>query len=162
MSDLCAEIKRRLLVLYPEQHFEGASEEEIQALEAYAGGSLPTVYRGLLKEFGRSAGELFQGTIYSVSQEQRLRLRSLAESMLGRSRGNPTLPETAFVYLVFQDWVFFYFPLNEGDDPPVYAYIDSGRGLQQVGPSLSSYLRSSLDSIELSEHARRYPHPFQG
>jgi hypothetical protein len=70
MSDIASEIRLRLLALpgCGAEDFEGASRQEIQELEVYAGGQLPSIYKQFLKLCGRSAKELFRGSNYSVSQ----------------------------------------------------------------------------------------------
>ena len=69
MSNIASEIRGRLIALPEgrEQDLAGANDEEIQELETYAGGSLPSIYKQFLKQLGRSAGELFRGSDYSVS-----------------------------------------------------------------------------------------------
>jgi SMI1/KNR4 family protein SUKH-1 len=155
MSDTGFDIRRRLIALpeSSEQDLEGASEEEIRELEKYAGGPLPAVYKQFLKQLGRSAGELFRGSDYSVSQRFRLHLREHAEALLLRSNAPFVLPKTAFVFLMSQGYQFSFFYIGQGDDPGVYHYLEGDPLPRQLDATLSGYLLRCIEECE-----RRTPH----
>lgn len=119
--------------------FEGASPDQIAALEGALNRPLPRAYREFLAELGQSAGGFFpHGTIYQ------------AESILNeqpRARAAyPALPADAFVYAIHLGGAFDYFLLSETDDPAVYhveASSDSERTARRVG-SLSDTLVSQV------------------
>ena len=150
MPDFGYEIKQRLVALPTErdQKLEGASDEEIQALEQYAGGPFPSVYKQFLKSLGRSAGELLRGTEYSVTGRDRLRLREPAERLLQRKQSSFVLPDTAFVFLMSQGYQFSFFFMNQGNDPPVYHYHEGDGQPTQLASSLSNYLFKCIDACE--------------
>jgi hypothetical protein len=151
MADIASEIRQRLLALpsSSEQVLEGASDEEVEELEIYAGGKLPAVYKQFLKQLGRSAGELFRGSEYAVSQCFHLRLKEHAEELLRRSGASFILPQTAFVFLMSQGYQFAFFNLDQGDDPSVYHYFEDDRTPKLLGATLSGYF---LRCIEACEH----------
>lgn len=150
MSDIAVEIKRRLLALQAdsEQDLEGARDEEIQELERYAGGCLPSVYKQFLKQLGRSAGELLRGSEYSVSQRFHLHLREHAEELLVRCKAPFVLPRTAFVFLMSQGYQFSFFHIDRGDDPGVYHYLEGDPTPSLLDASLSGYLRRCIEACE--------------
>jgi hypothetical protein len=153
MPDIGSEIRQRLLALSSdrEQPLEGANDGEIEALEAYAGGALPVVYRQFLKQLGRSAGELLRGSEYAVSQEFHLRLREYAEELLRRNAAPFALPPTAFVFLMSQGYQFSFFNRNQGDDPSVYHYLEGDPAPRLLDATLSGYLRRCVEACERRE-----------
>jgi hypothetical protein len=148
MSDIAYEFRRRLTALPDSGDLEGASEEEIRELEKYAGGKLPSVYKQLLKKLGRSAGELFRGSDYSVRQPFHLRLKEHAEELLKRSKAPFVLPRTAFVFLMSQGYQFSFFHLDQGDDPEVYHYLEGEPTPRQMDATLSGYLLRCIEECE--------------
>lgn len=154
MPDIASEIRQRLLALSPagEQELEGASAEEIQELERYAGGQLPSVYKQFLKQLGRSAGELFRGSEYSVSQRFHLHLKEHAEALLSRSKASFSLPKATFIFLMSQGYQFAFFPIDQGDDPSIYYYLEGDPTPRQLSPTLSGYLLRCIDECERRNH----------
>ena len=125
-----------------------ANEEEIRQLEEYAGGSLPHVYREFLRQVGRSTGCLFRGSEGSLQSRFQLRMRAQAEGLLKRTHAAWTLPGDAFVFLMTQGYQFSYFRLSEGDDPPVYHYLEESEGATRLADHLSDYFRRCLEACE--------------
>jgi hypothetical protein len=150
VSDVGEEIRQRLLALPVTRpgDLEGATEDEARSLEEYAGGTLPLVYRQFLRHLGRSSGELFRGTECAIGQRSGLRLKRDAEQ-IARSGDPPfTLPPRAFVFLMSQGYQFSFFDAADGDDPPVYHYLEGEPRPKKLADSLSSYLRSSVEDCE--------------
>ena len=100
----------------------GCSTAEISEVEAHAGAQLPGSYRAFLASIGRGAGRFFGGTI--VFYPQVLSLRSAAEALLLEPAANLTLPSNAFVCAMHEGYLFYWFPLTEDNDPPVYRYLE--------------------------------------
>lgn len=142
------ELKQRVEALSAGTEFqlEGASEEEIQELEAYAGGPLPDVYKLFLKEMGHSAGKMFRGTDYSLTQRARLRFRKRAEELLEKT--SYRLSQTAFVFLMSQGYQFSYFHIDQGDDPSVYHFLQGNAEPTLLDQSLSNYLLRCVEAYE--------------
>ena len=156
MSNIPSEIRQRLLALpsAKDEEVEGARDEEIQELETYAGGRLPTVYKQFLKQLGRSAGGLFRGSDYAIGQRFNLRLKEHAEELLQRSKASFVLPRTAFVFLMAQGHQFAFFNLDQGDDPVVYHYLEGDLTSNQLDATLSGYLLRCLEAGEQREHRK--------
>jgi hypothetical protein len=53
------------------------------------------------------------------------------------------LPENAYVFHMHQGYTFDFFLLQEGDDPPVYYYLE-GESIEQIFPSFSEYINSAI------------------
>ncbi len=55
--------------------------------------------------------------------------------------------ENIFVFSYYgPNTVFWFFRLNEGDDPPVYAYGDDADGLEKMNDRLSDYIESQISA----------------
>lgn len=110
--------------------FEGASPEQIAALEGALTRPLPRAYHEFLAELGQSAGGFFpHGTIYQ------------AESILNeqpRARAAyPALPADAFVFAMHPGGAFEYFLLSETDDPTVY-HVEASSETERTPQRVSS------------------------
>lgn len=156
-SDVINELTHRLSLLPrsedgDEDRLVGAGEEEIRDLETELGIRLPEVYRRFLRAMGHSAGPLFVGSDYSLSQRHRLRLRKSAERVIERTGTDWQLPDDAFVFLMHHGYQFLFFRLREGDDPPVYRFSDADDAAVCIAPSMSEFLRSRMEEHERIVH----------
>lgn len=130
-----------------ENEIKGASLEEVQALSRHAGISLPSAYTAFLLAVGNGAGKFLQGSDVFLSA-----IRDLKKEAVNLLRENDEefiLPPDAFVFLMHQGYEFDYFIASEGDDPPVYQYVEGNGPPVKVWNSFSDFLRESIDS-----HAR--------
>lgn len=116
--------------------FVPCSKEEVQALENQLGQTLPAAYREFLLLMGRKAGGLFWGTNWLYEDLELM--QEDAVELMRHDKFPVILPPDAFVFLMHQRYQFMFFRLTEGDDPPVYYYIESD------------------DEISLKIHAPRY------
>ncbi len=68
-----------------------------------------------------------------------------AKSLLAEDEAGVTLGENAFVFLMHQGYEFLYFYLSEGDDRPVYQYVE-GIGMPMLAwKSFSDFLKDTID-----------------
>jgi len=124
---------------------QGCNENEIKELEEEIGHSLPIIYRKFLLDMGHHAGVLFQGTdiffrsIKGLTQE--------AKELLEENQEPFILPDDAFVFSMHQGYEFNYFKFSEGEDPPVYQYIEGEGNPKLAWNSFSSFL---LDGINIT------------
>ena len=67
-----------------------------------------------------------------------------AKSLLAEDEAGVTLGENAFVFLMHQGYEFLYFYLSEGDDRPVYQYVE-GIGMPMLAwKSFSDFLKDTI------------------
>ena len=153
MTSVADQIRHRLLALPSGEtsQLEGASKDEIDDLEAYAGCTLPAVYKDFLSHLGRSAGELLRGSDYSVSERFHLRLKEYAEKIVKLSTSSYTLPPSAFVFLMSQGYQFAFFHTDQGDDPSVYCFHEGDEKPQLIESQLSRYLVRCIEACEERE-----------
>jgi hypothetical protein len=127
---------------------KGCSEEEIIQLEGLVGDRLPDKYRNFLLASGHQAGKLFQGT--SIFFHDLKDLKREAENLLLENNESYTLPENSFVFSMHQGYEFKFFLLSDGDDPPIYQYVE-GSGKPEV--SWQSFRSFLIEEIEATAKA---------
>ena len=89
---------------------------------------------------GHNAGIFNRGSDYLY--KDLFNLTSLARKTL---RNSPfELPNNAFVIFSHQGYIFAYFMLSDGDDPPVYTYMEAEPEPKKWATSFSEYLAKSL------------------
>lgn len=108
-----------LAIVAPEQ-IQSCTETEVSLLEQRLQQPLPQAYREFLLWMGRGAGSFWQGS--HCFYENLLNLQKWAPSLLKENNFPKPLPKDAFVFWMHQGYMFAFFRLSEGNDPPVYAY----------------------------------------
>ena len=79
-----------------------------------------------------------------------LKLNNNEEGLIGLLQEDEsplTLPEKAFVFYGHQGYIYAFFKLNEGDNPPVYGYEEGyeGASFPKIADSLSSFYERYID-----------------
>ena len=100
---------------------KGCSDEEVSILEKSCGLILPYSYKIFLKTFGHGAGKLMKDM--DIFYNSVFKLTDKAREILSYE-GDPVLPEKAFVFTMRYEEQFFFFQTNQGDDPPIFYYIE--------------------------------------
>lgn len=101
------------------------------------------MYRNFLLEIGHRAGLLFQGTdIFLGSIKE---LTKEAKGLLEENQESFNLPEDAFVFSMHQGYEFNYFRFSEGNNPPVYQYIEGEGEPKLAWDSFSSFLSDQIN-----------------
>ncbi|HEX8033642.1 MAG TPA: SMI1/KNR4 family protein [Ktedonobacterales bacterium] len=122
------------------------SEREVEILERHLGVTLPQAYKEYLLWIGHGAGRFERGTdcFYADVFDN----RDGAEQLLSEDNFPQKLPEDAVVFSMHQGYQFSFFRTSEGDDPPVYYYLeDSGQtGFRKTFPSFSNLLMTIVNS----------------
>lgn len=101
--------------------WQPCSPQQVQALEAHVGGQLPAAYRAFLLLMGRGAGDYLAGT--PCFYDELLPIQAWSRSLLAQHRLDHLLPPDAF-FFVNNGYHLLFFRLCEGDDPPVYTYLE--------------------------------------
>lgn len=85
--------------------------------------SLPTTYIEFLERMGNGTKNGFlQG--HSCSFKVLPVLKAWALELLQENKSNLTLSQNDFVFWMSQGYMFTFFKLDEGNDPPVYFYTE--------------------------------------
>ncbi len=136
-------IREELLAtgLVSPDELEGCTPEQIEVLTRSLGRPLPKAYEEFLLAMGHRAGCFMQGT--DTFWRHLSWLREAADELL-REDSAPPLPQSAFVFYMHQGYEFGFFDLEDGDDPPVYQYVQRWRAARPATSSFSDYLAEML------------------
>ena len=110
-------------------NLRGCNEVEIKGIELKFGIRLPRMYREFLSIMGRKAGDFL--TSGDILYPDLLELQEWAQELIACEEIDFTLPEDAFVFMVYGNHAIWYFHRNDGDDPPVYCFYLFGKGEPQ-------------------------------
>jgi hypothetical protein len=130
----------------------GASLEDVATLERAAGRKLPAQYREFLLGVGRRAGRFLEGKDIFVSALDGL--KEEADSLMQENEEGVVLTKEDFVFSMHQGYEFTYFKLSEGDDPPVYQYVEGNGSPVLTWNSFSDFLRDSLNQYATNESGK--------
>jgi SMI1 / KNR4 family (SUKH-1) len=117
------------------------SLDEVEALEAKLGCSLPESIREFLFWCGKGLGEIWSGSRCLEYDEllKQFGLHEARETLADAGLGH-LLPDGKVLLFQFdQDGQFSFVRLDEGDDPAVYTYLE-GKGLQRSAGRFSQYV----------------------
>lgn len=152
LSAFFDDLERRALALArpgEEPHF-GATEKEIWEIERNAGRPLPVAYRMFLDRMGGGGNALFLGSDYTPKWVAGPDTWKHAEQLLKESCADYELPCSAFVFLMHQGYIFYWFDLADGDDPPVFSYAEHVPQPRSIDGSLSAFLAGWAEDVEAS------------
>jgi len=119
------------------------SKEEIKEIALSCNYPLPASYLEFLRNMGRGAGEFLKGS--SCFYPEILELRNWAEELLVENSFTP-LPDDAFVVWMHQGYQFLFFRAKEGEDPPLYFYLEgqSNDNFIKKEDSFTDFLSKSI------------------
>jgi len=80
---------------------------------------LPASYMSFMKDAGNGI-RFFKGSSYNMSEI--FNLQEWAIELLDEDGSDEMLTDNDFVFFMHQGYQFYFFKLNEGNDPPVYFY----------------------------------------
>jgi hypothetical protein len=145
MSTAVASTVQRLLSsgIADEGTVRGCSPEEIKKLEKETGLGLPERYREFLLTCGNGAGGFMVGSDWQYAKL--FSLRKGAQSLLKRCKVDFDLPAGAFVFIMHQGYQFLYLDCANGDDPPVYLFIEGSDPFRRVYESFSSWFAGCVE-----------------
>ncbi len=72
-------------------------------------------------------------------------LKEEAENLLEENGEDFVLPDGVFVFLMHQGYEFDFFSTKEGDDPPVYQYVEGNGSPVLTWKSFSAFLKNSIE-----------------
>jgi len=140
------------------KEIKGFTASEVEQCEQAIGAKLPNQYREFLLAIGHAAGLLFQGTdILFRNVENLLELRKDAEELLAENEETFVLPADAFVFSMHQGYEFNFFVISEGNDPPVYQYVEGDGPPVLVWDRFSAFIRNSINSCAQAIEGRIIP-----
>lgn len=141
------EAKKRVEQLMGDRKMIPCTPEEVERLEQWKGHRLPEAYREILLWMGRWGGGLLRGSECFYGDLRYI--QSEARELLAENQFPEALPEDAFVFFMHQGCQFNFFRLDEGDDPPVYRYLE---GTEQISFRLIYAHFSEFVMAEINQH----------
>ena len=114
----------------------GCTSAEIE--EIAGGRKLPTRYRDFLKAMGRGAGRFYEGS--DVFYPHAVGLTKGARNLVAQDPAKIALPDDAVAIVMHQGYQFLFVRTGEGDDPPVYYYLEQSGEFEKKVDSLSGFL----------------------
>jgi hypothetical protein len=131
----------------------GCSPEEIRTVAETVGGRLPGSYLRFLGVAGKQAGRFFGDS--SFFYPEMLSLREMAEDLLRDAAW--TLKPTELPFATHEGYQFLFFDAAEGDDPPVWHYLELDPGPRVVAPSFSAWFAETAreESVHLGTRPAR-------
>jgi len=128
--------------LYP---MKACSEDEILKLKNLSPTKdLPLTYLEFMYKAGNGI-EFLAGTDYTMKYI--LELKECAVELLDENNFSKNLTDNQFVFMMHQGYMFWFFNLDEGDNPRVYLYDESLdlTEFKKVSDTLSEFLISLYD-----------------
>lgn len=103
---------------------QSCSETDVTSVEQRFSAKLPLAYRELLLWMGRGGeGAIWKG--FDWAYEDLPTINGWARKLVKESNTKLRLSEDAFVFFWDAGAVFYFFRLRDGDDPPVYFFMES-------------------------------------
>jgi len=116
----------------------GCNEREVRMVEEDALAPLPQVYQTFLSVMGRRAGRFYEGSHMFFPSV--LGLKAVACQMVEEEEKELRLPSDAIVFSMHQGYQFLFIRSAEGDDPPVYYYMEGAGKFVKKACHFSAFL----------------------
>lgn len=116
----------------------GCSEAEIAQVERILNVKLPAAYREFLLRMGRGAGDFYCGS--DLHWPKVLGLTEAGRELVSEDEADIQLPADAIVIVMHQGYQFLFIRATEGDDPPVYHYMEYSGEFHKMSNALSKFL----------------------
>lgn len=144
LNQLYEEVKR-------EYSCEGYSTEDLDTLVGQAKMPLPECYVEFLSKMGKNA-EFLNGLTYTIDELKTI--RTDAAVLAGQNIPKLFLKEDDFVFLMNQGYMFMFFNLSEGENPPVYGFAEAvnQQKFEKLCDSLSDFLKKVFKKDRLLLH----------
>jgi hypothetical protein len=124
------------------QEVLGCSDEDIRAVERDAGQDLPESYRLFLTRMGRGAGRFYRGSDHFYPSI--VGLTKDARELIAKDPAQIDLPTDAIVFSMHQGYQFLFMLASEGQDPPVYRYVQRKGRWERLYERFSEYMLSAV------------------
>ncbi|MBA4017257.1 MAG: SMI1/KNR4 family protein [Pirellula sp.] len=121
-----------------ESDIRGCTPAEIKAVEHDVGSPLPQAYREFLARMGREAGRLYVGT--DVFYPAILGVTSGAKQLVDEDKTGVAFPDDAIAFSMHQGYQFLFIRTGEGNDPPVYHYMEQSGVFEKKSENFTKFL----------------------
>lgn len=125
------------------ESIRGCSPEEIAKVRAEFETPLPLAYEEFLVQMGRGAVRYYEGT--DMFYPQILGTKAAARELVAEDPFDIELPEDAIPFSTHQGYQFLFIRSSEGDDPPVYYYLEQSGQFEVKADEFSKFLLEVAD-----------------
>ena len=129
---------------------EACDEWTVRDLEQQLRVELPPAYKAFLAVAG-NGWEPLEGSHYAIEDDLADLQRSGQRIM---KHDGAKLPDDAFVFRVHQGYAFNFFLAQDGEDPPVYEYVEGMPPVQRVAARLTDWLAEALSRFRALRERR--------
>lgn len=99
------------------------AKAKLSHLEEIIGHTLPIAYKEFMMLDLPTSVSVLKGTDYTFKHNEDLMLTKYAKDLLAEHNLSP-LDKNTFVFAMHQGYIFFYFFLDQGDDPAVWMFSE--------------------------------------
>jgi len=130
----------------------GAASDQwtVRDLEQQLRVELPPAYKAFLIVAG-NGWEPLEGSHYAIEDDLANLQRSGQRIM---KPDGAKLPDDAFVFLVHQGYACNFFLVQDGEDPPVYEYVEGMPPVRRVAARLTDWLATELSRFRALREQR--------
>ena len=121
----------------------GCTQAEIEEIESDVGRTLPLAYREFLVRMGREAGAFFVGT--DMFYPNILGNTDAAHGLVSEDKSGLELPRDAIAFSMHQGYQFLFVRAEEGDDPPVYYYMEQTGQFVKKADRFTQFLKDVVN-----------------
>lgn len=116
----------------------GCSAKEIEDVESDVGQTLSLAYREFLAKMGCGAGNFFVGTDFLYPSV--LGNTEAAHELVAEDKASLVLTEKAIAFAMHQGYQFMFIRADEGEDPPVYYYMEQSGEFVKKAEKFTQFL----------------------
>ena len=122
----------------------GCTEEEVTEIEEKLKVKFPRSYREVYLILGKQRGFRFiDDNSYKFPQYEEM--RAGAEEIISSCETDFSLEENMFIVGCFmENGMFYFFKLDEGDNPPIYRYVEGDKEYKLAAESCSLFVQQRL------------------
>jgi hypothetical protein len=124
-----------------EEPASGVPIAELASFEVRGRYTLPAAYRSYLLKVGLAPGDFLVGS--DLAYRHLTGLQESARALVEESKAE-ALPPSAFVFCGHQGYQYLFLRMDEGDDPPVYRYLEGDLAFRRVHDSFSEWLAGAV------------------
>ncbi|BDS11263.1 SMI1/KNR4 family protein [Aureispira anguillae] len=119
------------------------SIDEVLQLEKIIQTKLPLALKEFLLWMGKGPSDILCGSDFFYNCWMNNDFLDWAQELLEENKTSTDVIQESFILLFHQGYYFQFIPLNQGDNPPVFEYLE-GKKIRKLHASFSTYIEESI------------------